>query len=376
MAQYDGIEWVEVSGASDENLNDGSMFGSDFGFLVGENGTIIAKNADAFNSPNNIRSTNADSSSLVLSELYFGKDYFYKIRGRHAEDTSSWSEIRYFTTIAKPENDEPSDGATDQMLDVIISWEEISGTYEYIYELCTDPDFSYSCTGYSDSNSVQPQGIVFGETYYWHIKARHTLDTTGWSDTWSFSVLDQMTHTSPEDGSFVTDIFPELEWEEVTGVNGYYISYADNDNFDNANIEKITDSEITSYIVPEVLDDGETYYWQVRAYIAGDTTQWSSPWSFTMGSAGVNKLLTENNVSIYPNPTKGLLYVELNAIEQTQLQIKVSNLLGEVLINETYTAQQGINTHSINLEDFGTGVYLIQMQSGEEVFTQRVLIDK
>jgi len=35
MAQYDGIDWVEVTGASIEILNDGSMSGSDFGFLVG-----------------------------------------------------------------------------------------------------------------------------------------------------------------------------------------------------------------------------------------------------------------------------------------------------------------------------------------------------
>ncbi len=376
LTQYDGTEWLEVAGASIEILNDCSIFGNDFGFIVGENGTIVAKNADAFNSPNNILSTHADSSALLLSELYFGTDYFFRIRGRHSEDMSSWSSVRYFTTIDKPVNLAPSNGATDQMLDVIVSWNEVPGTYEYIYELCNDPEFSYSCTGYSDSNSFKPQGIVFGETYYWHIKARHTADTTEWSNTWSFTVLDQMTHISPANGSFVTDIFPTLEWEEATGVNGYYISYADNENFDGAHIEKITDSEVTNFIVPEVLDDGETYYWQVRAYIAGDTTQWSTPWSFTMGSASVNEFLSENNINIYPNPTQGLLYVELKAAKQTQMQIEVSNLLGEVLIREDYTAQQGINTHSINLEKFGAGVYLIQMQSGNEVFTQRVLIDK
>lgn len=377
MVEYNGVEWLEVTAGTQELLNASSVFSDDFGFMVGENGTIMAKNADAFSSPiSQFLTTHADSAKIFLSELYFGKDYYFKIRGRHSEDTSAWSSISQFTTIAKPVNVAPESGVTNQSLDLLIEWEEISGTYEYIYELCSDPEFSYSCTGYSETNSFVPQGLLFGETYYWHIKARHSADTTDWSETWNFTVVDQLTHISPADGSHVTDIFATLEWEEVTGVNGYYVQYADNEALIGADVTKVEDPEQTTFIVPEVLEDGETFYWNVRAYIAGDTTEWSSPWSFIMGGVGVNELLTANNISIYPNPTQGLIFVELNAIERTPLQIKVSNLLGEILIEEDYTAHQGLNTHRIDLENFGTGIYMIQMQSGNEVFTQRVVIDK
>lgn len=377
LVQYDGNEWLTVaSGTIEKQLLGASSFDNDFGFIVGQYGTILYKNGSGYSTPNNIKTTHADSSALFLSELYFGKDYYYTIRGRHSDDTSGWSISRYFTTIAKPINIAPKNGATDQMLDVIVSWEEVAGTYEYIIELCTDSIFSYSCIGHSDSNSFRPPDVVFGETYYWHVKARHSLDTTQWSETWSFTVLDKVTHVSPTNGSWVSELFPVLEWEEATGVNGYYIAYADNPNFDGAEPKKIVGSDIYTYTVPEQLIDQETYYWQVRAYIAGDTTQWSDPWSFTMGTSGVNKLLTENNINIYPNPTQGLVYVKFNADKQTSMKIKVTNLLGEALIVEDYTAHQGINTHSINMEKFGVGVYLIQMQSGHEVFTQRVLINK
>jgi hypothetical protein len=58
------------------------------------------------------------------------------------------------------------------------------------------------------------------------------------------------------------------------------------------------------------------------------------------------------------------------------MQIMVSNLLGEVIIEEEFTAQPGINKRSINLEHFGTGVYLVKIQSGTEVYNQRVIIDR
>jgi hypothetical protein len=159
-------------------------------------------------------------------------------------------------------------------------------------------------------------------------------------------------------------------------VNGFYVAYADNIQFVDAKITKIDDPEISSFIVPEILDDGSTYYWNVRAFIAGDTTQWSDPWSFIMGGVGVNETLNSNNISIFPNPTKGLLFVELNTPEQTPISIKISNLLGEVIIEEEFTAQPGINKRTLNLQHLGTGVYLIKMQSGTEVYNQRVIIDR
>jgi hypothetical protein len=377
MAQFDGAEWLEVTGGTIELLTACSTFGDDFGFAVGENGTIVAKNSGAFSSPvAKLKSTRADSLKFILSELYFGQDYFFKLRGRHAHDTSAWSSVQYFTTIAQPVNVAPVSGALNRNLDLVIEWEEMPGTYEYIYELCSDPEFSYSCTGYSETNSFTPVGLSFGETYYWHIKARHATDTTDWSDTWSFTVIDKMTHLSPANGSNVSDVFPTLKWQPVTGVNGFYVAYADNDGFDNAKITKIEDPEVSSFIVPEILDDGSTYYWNVRAFIAGDTTQWSDPWSFIMGGVGVNETLNSNNISIFPNPSKGLLFVEFNTPKQTPMQIMVSNLLGEVIIEEEFTAQPGINKRIINLQHLGTGVYLIKMQSGTEVYNQRVIIDR
>jgi len=375
LVQYYGSEWLEVaSGSVDIMLYGISYFGDDFGFIVGEEGTIISKNADAFTSEGNIKSTHSDSTKLILSELFFGKDYYFRIRGRHSQDTSAWSAIRYFSTIDHPVNLAPSDGANNQMLDVLVSWEEISGTYEYIYELCLDPEFSYSCTGYTDTGSFVPQGILFGETYYWHVKARHSTDTTNWSETWEFTVLNQMSHVSPANGSTVLDLFPTLTWQALTGINGIYVAYADNENFTDATVTRIDDVELNTFTIPELLAPGETYYWRCRAFIPGDTTAWSDPWSFTKSGVGINEVLSENNVNIFPNPSNGELHVEMDIVKELDINITISNLLGEVMIEDNYTAHQGVTKRSFDMSEFGKGVYLLKMQSGEEIFTQRIVL--
>lgn len=52
--------------------------------------------------------------------------------------------------------------------------------------------------------------------------------------------------------------------------------------------------------------------------------------------------------SLFPNPTKDVLYLELNNLENESVQIEITDLLGKVLVNKTYTntdEQISINTN-------------------------------
>jgi hypothetical protein len=64
----------------------------------------------------------------------------------------------------------------------------------------------------------------------------------------------------------------------------------------------------------------------------------------------------------------------MDAMMETEINITISNLLGETMIEENYTAQQGVTKRSFDMSEFGKGVYLLQIQSGEEVFTKRVIL--
>ncbi len=74
-------------------------------------------------------------------------------------------------------------------------------------------------------------------------------------------------------------------------------------------------------------------------------------------------------LNIYPNPTMGVMNVTLpNANEGAVFQLQLTNVSGQVLVQKTVTE----NTQ-IDLSDFAEGVYFLNLQNGEEVFTQRII---
>ncbi|MDD3077750.1 MAG: T9SS type A sorting domain-containing protein [Paludibacter sp.] len=82
----------------------------------------------------------------------------------------------------------------------------------------------------------------------------------------------------------------------------------------------------------------------------------------TPDTAVVNDKLGEQEVSIYPNPTRGHLGVEIKGMEETEIvQITIYNGQGAVMYNKP--ANAGIN--SIDLRAYSTGWYIMRLESGE-----------
>lgn len=82
-----------------------------------------------------------------------------------------------------------------------------------------------------------------------------------------------------------------------------------------------------------------------------------------------NSLL--NQPSIYPNPSKGQLTLELsNAIEHNG-QIQVRNIQGQVVHEQNIQAQKS----TINLEDLPSGIYLMSIQNGQERLSRKLIIE-
>ncbi|MEZ5082848.1 MAG: T9SS type A sorting domain-containing protein [Bacteroidales bacterium] len=356
-------------------LNGVSAMDADHVLIVGETGTMIMKNEGAFSSPlTRIFSKSADSLKLSTSELFFGLKYYWKLRGIHETDTTEWSTAKYFSTIANPVNVAPTNNATGQMIDLTVEWEVVPGVFEYIVELCDDPDFSTPCMYFSDENTFTPQGLLFDKTYYWHVKSAHTQDTSSFSPTWSFETLNKVNLVSPANGSHVGETFATLTWQPLSGLSGVQVYYDTDQNFP---MPEIVDLEgaVSSYKIPFMLVDDETYYWKVRAYEDGDTTNWSDTWSFIMGEVGINEI-NKHNVKLFPNPNNGVLNIEVDGNVQGDVYFSISNVLGEIILNEKYIFAPGVNNRRIDLGDFENGMYIVQFKSGKSVYTQKVILDR
>lgn len=87
---------------------------------------------------------------------------------------------------------------------------------------------------------------------------------------------------------------------------------------------------------------------------------------------GVNEIDISNYVSIYPNPSSGDINVSINAINSGNVNVKVLNMLGEVV------AEGSDNAHkfSFNLSGQSSGVYFVKVETENGNSTKKILLNK
>lgn len=81
-----------------------------------------------------------------------------------------------------------------------------------------------------------------------------------------------------------------------------------------------------------------------------------------------------SDVSIYPNPNDGNFTLRLNQDKKAKTAIKVTDVQGKVVFEEDLGRFSGEYTKDFNLKQYGTGVYLINIQQGKDVTTEKVVV--
>jgi hypothetical protein len=104
----------------------------------------------------------------------------------------------------------------------------MNGIDFYDYQLDTTPNFnsplliSTSCQ--RSYNYASTSNLLFGKTYYWRVRARHTTDTTQWSAVWHFTtILTQPTLLSPTNGAVNINPNVTLYWNSFNDITYYDI---------------------------------------------------------------------------------------------------------------------------------------------------------
>jgi photosystem II stability/assembly factor-like uncharacterized protein len=127
--------------------------------------------------------------------------------------------------IYTPELSLPLNGAVDQMPDVVLDWNAVTGgntgIIKYDVQLATDPGFANTVNFQTEFLSAYKTSmLLFGQTYYWHVRALDGNQISDWSETWSFRVIRRVILYKPNEASETnTDL--TLEWNAITGINEY-----------------------------------------------------------------------------------------------------------------------------------------------------------
>ena len=84
---------------------------------------------------------------------------------------------------------------------------------------------------------------------------------------------------------------------------------------------------------------------------------------------GIEESQFEINISIYPNPTNGELFVDLSDINGIEIEFSIANSLGEIVFKSAALAGE---IHPIDIHLWSKGMYLICVTSdGRPIFRDR-----
>ena len=234
-------------------------------------------------------STVTGTSYTNTSYIENGNTYYYKVRALDANGTAgAWSSVvsvTYKQTLPAP----TVTGGNDAQGRPTLTWKVVTGAAKYEVYRARSKDGDYikysTVTGTSYTNTSY---IESGSTYYYKVRA---LDANGTAGAWSsiVSVTYKQTLSAPTvTGGNDSQGRPTLTWKVVTGAAKYEVYRARSLNGDYIKYATVTG---TSYTNTSYIEDGNTYYYKVRALKSDGTAgAWSSIVSVTYRAASTGTL--------------------------------------------------------------------------------------
>ena len=242
-------------------------------------------------------STVTGTSYTNTSYIEDGNTYYYKVRALDASGTAgAWSSIVSVTYRAASTGTLPAPtvtGGNDSQGRPTLKWNAVTGAAKYEVYRARSQSGDYikysTVTGTSYTNTSY---IEDGNTYYYKVRA---LKSDGTAGAWSSIV--SVTYRAASTGTLSAPTVtggndaqgrPTLTWKAVSGAAKYEVYRARSRSGEYIKYSTVTG---TSYTNTSYIEDGNTYYYKVRALDASGTAgAWSSIVSVTYRAASTGTL--------------------------------------------------------------------------------------
>ncbi len=135
------------------------------------------------------------------------------------------------------------------------------------------------------------------------------------------------------------------------------------------------------YVMKFGLTGGTEYRAQGRTFCDPIVTSYRSTWTpiIVWTQPGVAPIRLEggssiNNLEVYPNPSKDIFNVSFVSEDIQNLEVRVLNLIGEVIYTEGLEQFVGEYTKSINLSNYTKGVYFLEITTNDGVVNKKIVL--
>jgi len=92
-----------------------------------------------------------------------------------------------------------------------------------------------------------------------------------------------------------------------------------------------------------------------------------------IGTSSINEIRF-GRVNIFPNPTEGLLTLQLDMVQPEVLNAQVMDLSGRIVVSNAVSATQGTSRHRLDLTGLAEGVYMVRISGTQGALTQKVIL--
>lgn len=94
---------------------------------------------------------------------------------------------------------------------------------------------------------------------------------------------------------------------------------------------------------------------------------------YGVASAVQNTAYSKYHLTLYPNPAKDNITVDLGMAATNDVKLRVVDLYGRVLTEAVLIA--GKHTYSISVKTIPAGLYFVKLQLGEETLSQKLVVE-
>jgi hypothetical protein len=304
-------------------------------------GTVASYEAQIDISPTFTNPVNLNTlgTSAKTNELDYNQLYYWRVRAKGSNGLySPWSLVWSFTTFFNEFSGLTPNAAVVNP-QITLKWDTLSGTTLYTFEYGPDSLFATSTTGtisHLPANfdagkvKVNVSNLVFGQKYFWKVRAAHNQDQSGWSDVKRFTVISSVELLTPSDSIINVNPRRQLKCKNTPGVNEYRFMIDNSLTFDpNSNyyslisvLDKDFKNDISVFV--ERLGFGQTFFWRVQGVNNNGASSWSEARAmFTLDEVTLSKP-TDGAVGVQTKDAE-LSWKKVDGAESYQLYYDTDN---------------------------------------------------
>jgi hypothetical protein len=380
-------------------------------------------------------STTSSSTSKAISGLTASSNYEWQVQTVCSSGSSAYTSSANFTTSA-PSCGTPTNVSAGSITGngATISWTAASGAVSYNLNWKLASAGSYTTISGITNTSYALPGLTTCTAYNYQVQTVCSAGSSAFSTAGSFTTtgcavtyctsrgnnttyeyinkvaLGTINNTSGNNSGYadytaqstnlagstsntitLTPGFAGSSYREYWKV---YIDYNKNGVFTDAG-ENVVSTNSTaavsaSFTVPASALNGTTRMRVQMQYNAYASTSCSAftygeveDYSVVITGNAQRPMAIENNASgsfsglnLYPNPSQGIVNVSFNSEVANSATLKVSDLVGKIIVTQNIQVAEGANKFTIDLTPYSKGIYFMELNDESNRTVQRLILDK